>query len=73
MGKYSINTNHLFLRLPDIQLGVYNLWDAHETARLVRPLLKELKDRGNLPYMEEVMEPLQRAVINMQRRGDVEI
>lgn len=69
MGKWAANTDHAFLRLPDIRLGVYNCWDAYNTARLVRPLLQELKQRGNFEYATQVMEPLQTAVIHMQSRG----
>ena len=69
VSKYATNTDHLFLQLPDVTLGIYNCRDAYETARLVKPLLDEAKERGNLPYVLEVMEPLQTAVINMQSRG----
>lgn len=69
MGKYSVNTNHLFLQLPETILGVYNARDSYETARLVKPLFDELRARGNLDYVLQVMEPLQTAVINMQARG----
>ena len=68
-SKYAVNTNHLFLQLPERTLGVYNCWDSYNTARLVHPLLSELKLRGNLQYATEIMEPLQTAVINMQARG----
>jgi len=68
-SKYQTNTSHLFLQLPDETLGVYNCWDSYETARLVKPLLAEAKERGNLPYILEIMEPLQTAVMNMQARG----
>jgi DNA polymerase-1 len=68
-SKYAVNTNHLFLQLPETTLGIYNCWDSYQTARLVRPLLDELKLRGNLDYALETMEPLQTAVINMQARG----
>jgi DNA polymerase-1 len=69
VGKYAANTDHAFLKLPDITLGVYNCHDAHNTARLVKPLFDELRQRGNLDYAINVMEPLQTAVINMQARG----
>jgi DNA polymerase-1 len=68
-SKYAANTEHLFLRLPDAVLGNYNCWDSYQTARLVAPLLDELRSRGNLRYALDVMEPLQTAVINMQGRG----
>lgn len=68
-SKYAVNTRHAFLQLSDTQLGIYNCHDSYETARLVRPLLEELKHRGNLEYALTVMEPLQTAVINMQARG----
>ena len=68
-SKYAVNTNHLFLRLPDETLGIYNCWDAYQTAQLVKPLFDELKHRKNYQYATEVMEPLQTAVINMQARG----
>lgn len=68
-SKYATNTDHLFLQLPDETLGVYNCWDSYQTAKLVKPLLAEAKERGNLPYILDVMEPLQTAVMNMQARG----
>lgn len=68
-SKYATNTDHLFLQLPDAILGIYNCRDSYETARLVKPLLAEVEERGNLPYVLEIMEPLQTAVINMQSRG----
>jgi DNA polymerase-1 len=68
-GKYAVNTNHAFLQLPEVTLGTYNCWDSYQTARLVHPLLSELKSRGNLDYALQIMEPLQTAVINMQARG----
>ena len=68
-SKYAVNTDHLFLQLPDSVLGTYNCWDSYQTARLVRPLLDELRSRGNLDYVLRTMEPLQTAVINMQSRG----
>lgn len=68
-SKYATNTDHLFLRLPEHTLGVYNAWDSYQTARLVKPLFDELRTRGNLDYVLQIMEPLQTAVINMQGRG----
>ncbi len=68
-SKYAVNTNHLFLRLPDETLGIYNCWDSYRTAQLVKPLMDELKHRKNYQYAMEIMEPLQTAVINMQARG----
>ena len=68
-SKYATNTDHLFLQLPDETLGVYNAWDSYQTAKLVKPLLAEAKERGNLPYILGIMEPLQTAVMNMQARG----
>jgi DNA polymerase I-like protein with 3'-5' exonuclease and polymerase domains len=68
-SKYAVNTDHLFLRLPDETLGIYNCWDAYQTARLVKPLMDELKHRKNYDYATTVMEPLQTEVINMQARG----
>jgi len=68
-SKYAVNTDHLFLRLPDRTLGVYNAWDSYQTARLVKPLLEEVESNGNLDYYTRVVEPLQYAVLNMQRRG----
>jgi len=69
VSKYAANTDHAFLQLPDIQLGIYNCWDAHQTARLVKPLFDELEHLGNLDYVIQTMEPLQTAVIDMQSRG----
>ena len=68
-SKYAVNTNHLFLQLPDETLGTYNLHDTHETAKLVGPLTKELKDNGQWEHYLAQVEPLQYAVLAMQRRG----
>jgi len=69
LSKWRVNTEHRFLNLSDITLGTYNLHDSYNTAALVGPLFRELQDRGNLDYVLNIMEPLQRAVINMQARG----
>ena len=68
MGKYSVNTEHLFLRLDSNILGVYNAWDTYQTARLAPVLLKEIAKKNN-DYYWNVVHPLQKAVIDMQRRG----
>lgn len=68
-SKYAANTDHAFLKLPDKTIGVYNLHDSYQTALLVAPLISELKSRGNFEYATGTMAKLQRAVINMSRRG----
>jgi DNA polymerase I-like protein with 3'-5' exonuclease and polymerase domains len=68
-GKFAVNTSHAFLQLEDEVLGRYNAWDTHNTASLVRPLMEEIRRRGNWDYYTQVMEPLQYAVLDMQRRG----
>ena len=67
-SKYAVNTDHLFLRLDSRHLGVYNSWDTYQTARLAPVLLKEISKKNN-DYYWNVVHPLQRAVIDMQRRG----
>ena len=68
-SKYASNTDHLFLQLPERTLGVYNAWDTYWTAKLVGPLLRQVERVGNLGYYTDIMEPLQYAVIDMQKRG----
>jgi DNA polymerase-1 len=68
-SKYAANTDHAFLKLTNSLLGIYNLHDCHETAKLVHPLLQELTDNGQLPYYLNNIEPLQRPVIAMAKRG----
>ena len=68
-SKYAANTAHAFLQLTNRTLGVYNLHDAHETAKLVPKLLEELTDNGQLPYYLKNVEALQRPVIAMAKRG----
>jgi len=67
-SKYAVNTKHLFLQLDSKVLGTYNAWDTYQTARLAPVLLKEISKR-NKDYYWNVVHPLQRAVIDMQRRG----
>ena len=72
MGKYTGNTNHLFVRLPSRTLYTYNAWDTYYTAHLAGALHKEMnlpKFGGQWEYYTQWVEPLQRAVLNMQRRG----
>lgn len=69
MGKYSATTEHAFLQLTDRHLGVYNAWDTHYTAQLIQPLLNELDRHGLTDFYLTQVEPLQYAVLDMQRRG----
>ncbi len=69
MSKYSGNTDNKFLKLSDDTIGVYNAWDSYNTARLVGPLLTELRDNKQLEHYCAHVEPLQTAVVNMQARG----
>ena len=69
MGKYAVNTEHAFLKLEDKTLGVYNAHDTYNTAALVKPLLESVHKSGNWDYYINTMEPLQYAVIDMQKRG----
>jgi DNA polymerase-1 len=64
VSKYAANTNHAFLQLDNKTLGVYNLHDSHETAKLPKPIIQALKDNGQWGYY-----PLQYAVIAMAKRG----
>ena len=68
-SKFAVNTDHKFLQLTDDTLGCYNLHDASETAKLVGPLTKELKTNGQWEYYLAQVEPLQYAVLAMQKRG----
>lgn len=69
MTSFGANTAHKFLQLSEWTLGNYCSWDSYFTAGLVSPLTREVQARGNWAYYVEVLEPLQRAVIDMQRRG----
>lgn len=64
-----VTTSHAFLELPNGVLGVYNSHDAYNTARLVGPLLEEMRDRGQLEAYAGLVEPLLRPAIDMQRAG----
>lgn len=50
-------------------LGTYNIWDCHNTARLVKPLVQRLKHTGQWDYYLQQVEPLIPAVLAMQKRG----
>jgi len=69
VSKYAATTANKFLQLSDDRLGTYNAWDSYNTARLVQPLLQELRDNHQLDHYEAHVEPLQMAVVRMQRRG----
>ena len=68
-SKFAANTNHAFLKLDNRTLGTYNLHDANETAKLVAPLTQELQSNGQWNYYTSQVEPLQYAVLAMQKRG----
>jgi DNA polymerase-1 len=71
VGKYSATLDHAFLKLPNTILGVYNAHDSYYTAKLAGPLIAEVQSNGaaHWNYYQQWIEPLQYAVINMQRRG----
>lgn len=73
MGKFSATTQHKFLNLPDLTLHCYNLWDSHYTAALLPRELAELRSRrfdpAQLRWYQEVIQPLQRSVIEKCHRG----
>ena len=69
-GKYLGNTSNKFLNLPNTTVGTYNLHDVHSTAHLVRPLFDDIQEhKPQWDFYLNWIEPLQRAVIAMQRRG----
>jgi len=62
-------TSHAFFKLFNSVLGTYNLWDSRFTAELVPTVLSELRDLGQLENYLRWVQPLARAVVNMQHRG----
>ncbi len=68
-SKWSATTDNKFLRISNDALTTYNAWDTYNTARLVAPLLAEIKDNKQLRHYQEHVEPLQTAVVAMQGRG----
>ena len=70
-GKYQGTTEHAFLKLPNAVLGTYNAFDTYYTAKLVGPLIAEVKSNGpaHWAFYQRWLEPLQYAVLAMQRRG----
>jgi len=62
-------TSHAFFKLSNEVLGTYNLHDSRFTAELVPVLLRELEDLGQLDNYQRWVQPLARAVVNMQHRG----
>lgn len=74
MSQYAANTSHKFLQLPDRVLHTYNSWDSHNTGKLLPELMRELRDPasfspGQWNWFETVVQPLQLAVLAMQKRG----
>ena len=69
MSKYAATTNHKFLQLPNTTLGIYNLRDTWNTARLALFMEQRLRRNGQWDFYHDQLEPLFRAVLNMQRRG----
>lgn len=69
MSKWAATTRHKFLQLENRVLGVYNLHDCHNTARLVKPLIHRLKHTGQWRFYLDHVETLIPAVLDMQRRG----
>lgn len=68
-SKYVANLDNKFVKLPNTTLGTYNSWDAHLTARLVKPLLEEVTNNNQRDYYLSHVAPLQEAVVAMSRRG----
>lgn len=73
MSKWQANSDHLFLQLPDRTLHTYNAHDAHEAGKLLLALITELRSPrfppGHERWFHDVIQPLQGAVMAMQRRG----
>jgi DNA polymerase-1 len=72
VSKYAANTSHAFVKLPSNVLYTYNLWDTFYTAKLAGALHQEMllpKFGKQAEYFREWVEPLQRAVLSMQRHG----
>lgn len=63
------NTAHRWLNVPDEACGRYNLHDCYWTARLLKPLLDEAKELGQLEWFIAYGEPFQHAVLDMAGRG----
>lgn len=68
-SKYAATTAHAFLKLRDPVRARYNCFDTRYTGQLAPVLIQAVKDRGNWDYYTTVGEPLQYAVLDMQRRG----
>lgn len=73
MSKWAATTAHKFVQLPNQTLHTYNSWDSYWTARLLPTLIRELQDptrfKGQWRWFQEVVQPLQLAVLDMQARG----
>lgn len=67
MRMRPVTADHRWLNQP--QLELYNALDCAVTARLVAPMLEELRDHGMDGYWEQEVWPLVPAVRAMQRRG----
>ena len=63
------NTAHKWLNIPDEPCGRYNGHDCYWTALLVKPLLEDAKDLGQLDWWVEFGAPFQYAVLDMTQRG----
>ena len=69
MADWSATTDHKFLQLDDDMLGEYNAWDVEWCGQLAIELYKYLTITNQREHYEKHIKPLQRAVIDMQRRG----
>lgn len=72
MSQYTGNTDHKFAKLPNALHHLYNLHDAYWTAGLLPVLIDQLKaprHGDQWKWYEEVIDPLQHAVLDMQERG----
>jgi len=70
--SWAANTSHKFLRLPNESIFLYNAHDAHNTAKLFLAMRAEMQSQ-NFPtqwnFYTEWVQPLQAAVMDMQKRG----
>lgn len=64
-----VTTSHKWLNIDDDVAGIYNAYDTYACAKVMQPLIRELKDNGQWDYFQEWFNSMTPVVHAMWERG----